>query len=71
MLCSKLGVSFHGLQETKMKEVELFILEVFGVCFSFDFATSSTRGCSGRILSMWDSTVFIKKKRCTNTVVIV
>lgn len=71
-MCSKLDVSFIGLQKTKMKEFDLFLLRSVWGNFSFDLATSSAQRHSREVISMWDPAVFIKKKiTCTNNVVII
>ena len=57
-LCMSNRVSFLGLQETRMTQVDVFCIKaMWGNC-NFDFASSSARGSSGGILSVWDPNVF-------------
>lgn len=59
-LCEVHKVMFLGLEETRMTQVDLLkITSVWGN-INFDFATSSTRGFSGGILSIWDPLYFAK-----------
>ncbi|CAH1426155.1 unnamed protein product [Lactuca virosa] len=71
-LCVQNGVTFLGLQETRMTQLDLFkVRSMWGNC-NFDFAFSSARGRSGGILSIWDPNIFKKFSIvCTNNVVIV
>ncbi|KAL4573164.1 hypothetical protein LXL04_019961 [Taraxacum kok-saghyz] len=67
-----LRVSFLGLQETSMVQVDLFGIRAMWGNNRFDVASSSARGQSGGILSVWDPTIFTRKRIvCTTNVVIV
>nr|GEW90194.1 RNA-directed DNA polymerase, eukaryota, reverse transcriptase zinc-binding domain protein [Tanacetum cinerariifolium] len=59
-LCFKHNVHFLNIQESKMKRLELYRLKSMWGNFSFDYACSMSRGHSGGIISMWDTSSFVK-----------
>ena len=71
-ICSVQGVSFLGIQESRVTSINLFELRSMWGNFSFDFATSSARGLSGGIISIWDPGSFCRKKiTCFENAIIV
>nr|KAJ0210828.1 hypothetical protein LSAT_V11C400171530 [Lactuca sativa] len=71
-LCVQNRVSFLGLQETRMTQLDLFkVRSMWGNC-SFHYAFSTARGRSKGILSIWDPNIFKKNSIvCSSNVVIV
>ncbi|XP_071705051.1 uncharacterized protein [Rutidosis leptorrhynchoides] len=61
-LCNDFKVSVLGMQETKMLQLDLFIVRSFWGNSSFDVATSSARGRSGGLLTIWDPSCFHKNR---------
>nr|GEU90858.1 putative RNA-directed DNA polymerase, eukaryota, reverse transcriptase zinc-binding domain protein [Tanacetum cinerariifolium] len=59
-LCFKHNVHFLNVQESKMTRLGLYRLKSMWGNFSFDYACSMSRGCSGGIISMWDTSSFVK-----------
>ncbi|GJT29757.1 RNA-directed DNA polymerase, eukaryota, reverse transcriptase zinc-binding domain protein [Tanacetum coccineum] len=49
-----------GIQESKMKRLELFRLKSMWGNYNFDYACSLPRGRSGGLISMWDPNSFVK-----------
>ena len=43
-------------------QVDLFELHSMWGNFAFDFAVSSARGMSGRLISIWDLAAFVKEE---------
>nr|GFA30597.1 RNA-directed DNA polymerase, eukaryota, reverse transcriptase zinc-binding domain protein [Tanacetum cinerariifolium] len=63
-LCFKHNVYFLNVQESKMTRLELYRLKSMWGNFSFDYACSMSRGRSGGIISMWDTSSFVKSNKC-------
>ncbi|KAL6508840.1 hypothetical protein OROHE_021399 [Orobanche hederae] len=61
-LCVSNGVSFLGLQETKLTKLDLFMIRAIWGTKSFEFASSSARGRSGGLLCIWDPCMFAKSR---------
>ncbi|GJS90826.1 RNA-directed DNA polymerase, eukaryota [Tanacetum coccineum] len=59
-LNTKHRVSFVAIQETKMKNIDLFSINVLWGNFAFDYAFSLSLGYSGGILCAWDPNLFHK-----------
>ncbi|GKB48277.1 RNA-directed DNA polymerase, eukaryota [Tanacetum coccineum] len=64
-LCIEHGVTILGIQETKLTQVDLFAVKAMWGNFQFEVASSSARGNSGGILTIWDPAIF----SCTTTLV--
>lgn len=70
-LCNKHCVKFLGIQETFARRIDLFKVRALWGNNHFDFVSSSARGHSGGILSIWDPSLFNKKRVvCTDNTVI-
>ncbi|GKA23566.1 RNA-directed DNA polymerase, eukaryota [Tanacetum coccineum] len=55
------SIGVHGsLQETHVQRIDLFKIKRLWGNYQFDFASSSAIGRSGGLLSIWDSSIFIK-----------
>lgn len=65
-VCYSLGVSFLGIQETRLQSDDLFIFRSLWGNFNFEFASSVSHGRSSGIVSLWDPSVFVKTKLCSN-----
>ena len=59
-LCHVNNVNFLAIQETKLLQVELWMLRQIWGNVHFDFATTSARGLLGGIICLWNSLVFRK-----------
>ena len=53
-LCNRNRISFLGIQETKMTDMDLVTVRSLWGNVSFDYAVSNARGLSGSILAIWD-----------------
>ncbi|GJX20694.1 cytochrome P450 [Tanacetum coccineum] len=54
------NVSFFGIQETKTSKVDVSLIHSLWGNHSYDFAFKNSDGNSGRIIAIWDSTMFTK-----------
>ncbi|GJS07785.1 RNA-directed DNA polymerase, eukaryota [Tanacetum coccineum] len=65
-LCVKNKVNFMALQETKMKNMELFSVKMCWGNFAFDYVHSDSVGNSGGILCVCDPNSFRKRNATVN-----
>ncbi|XP_071699062.1 uncharacterized protein [Rutidosis leptorrhynchoides] len=57
-LCNEHSISVLGLQETRMVNLDYFAVKAFWGNFHFKVASSSARGRSGGIVTLWDPRYF-------------
>ncbi|GJZ49247.1 putative RNA-directed DNA polymerase, eukaryota, reverse transcriptase zinc-binding domain protein [Tanacetum coccineum] len=71
-LCQVNKVNFLSIQETKMLQVDLWMLRQIWGNVHFDFASTSARGMSGGIICLWNSLVFHKSRiTCNDNYVVI
>ncbi|GJY83471.1 putative RNA-directed DNA polymerase, eukaryota, reverse transcriptase zinc-binding domain protein [Tanacetum coccineum] len=71
-LCHVNKVNFLAIQESKMLQVDLWMLRQIWGNVHFDFASTSTRGMSGGIICLWNSLVFRKSRiTCNDNYVVI
>ncbi|GJV96160.1 RNA-directed DNA polymerase, eukaryota, reverse transcriptase zinc-binding domain protein [Tanacetum coccineum] len=71
-LCHRNMVNLLAIQESKMSQVNLWVLRQLWGNSQFDFASSSARGMSGGIISIWNCNIFLKSNiMCNDNYVVV
>ncbi|XP_071738877.1 uncharacterized protein [Rutidosis leptorrhynchoides] len=61
-LCQEHEITVLGIQETKLTQLDMFVVKAFWGNSQFGVACSSSRGRSGGILTIWDNTSFFMKR---------
>ncbi|XP_071694531.1 uncharacterized protein [Rutidosis leptorrhynchoides] len=61
-LCREHSIAIVGIQETKLHDLNHFDIKAMWGNYNFKVASSSARGRSGGILTVWDPNVFISSR---------